>query len=100
MTREFIKPLEEKLKIGTLRGIHLNALPGRYATRLDLFNLSSLRAELSGQFLDLLLKERDFKFNISFDRVRISELDEEQQIKLNLIAKRLNMLAYENHDNF
>jgi len=33
---EFLKILKQKLKTGNLRSIHLNALPGRLATRLDL----------------------------------------------------------------
>jgi len=38
--KNFIKKLLEKLKVGNTRSIHLNALPGRSATRLDLFQLS------------------------------------------------------------
>lgn len=78
MTREFIRQLEQNLKIGNLRGIHLNALPGRYATRLDLFDLSELNSELPQLFLDGLLSQSNFRFTISFDRVRVSDMEEEK----------------------
>jgi hypothetical protein len=36
---KFIKKLLEKLKVGNTRSIHLNAIPGRSATRIDVSQL-------------------------------------------------------------
>lgn len=39
----FLNALRDKLKGGNTKSIHLNALPGRYATRLDLANLNHIK---------------------------------------------------------
>jgi len=39
-SKDFLKNLNKKFKTGNLRSIHLNVLPGRYATHLDLFKLT------------------------------------------------------------
>ena len=43
----FLKALRDKLKGGNTRSIHLNVLPGRYATRLDLGNLNYIRPDFA-----------------------------------------------------
>ena len=60
----FLKALREKLKGGNTRSIHLNALPGRFATRLDLAGLNTIDKDLSRKFLDLLLNKVNFEFDI------------------------------------
>jgi len=42
MNLKFLETLRNKLKSGNLRSINLNALPGRYVTRLDLYKEISL----------------------------------------------------------
>jgi superfamily I DNA and/or RNA helicase/very-short-patch-repair endonuclease len=99
MNKEFLKQLSRKLKTGNLRTIHLNALPGRYATRLDVFDLGEIDADLPHSFLNHLHADPNFRFPISFDRIRLSALKEESQNRLNFVAKKLNALYYENNDN-
>ena len=41
--KKFLINLNKKLKIGNMRSVHLNALPGRYATRLDFEKLNLIK---------------------------------------------------------
>ena len=63
----FLKALRDKLKGGNIRSIHLNTLPGRYATRLDLANLNYIRPDFAETFLTQLFTKPcfDFKINLS-----------------------------------
>ncbi|WP_047450916.1 AAA domain-containing protein [Alistipes sp. ZOR0009] len=96
----FIQALRDKLKGGNTKSIHLNALPGRYATRLDLSNLNIIKPEFANEFLKLLFSKSCFEFNISFDSVNLSKTPPEVQKRLGILSKRLNSLNYENDDNY
>jgi superfamily I DNA and/or RNA helicase len=100
MNLKFLETLRNKLKFGNLRSIHLNALPGRYATRLDLSNLDYVKPNFAKEFLKLLFTKPSFEFKISFDGVNLNSIIPEEQKKLNLLAKRLKSIAYENEDNY
>jgi superfamily I DNA and/or RNA helicase len=96
----FLQALRDKLKGGNTKSIHLNALPGRYATRLDLSNLNIVKPEFANEFLKLLFSKSCFEFNISFDSVNLSKSSPEEQKRLSVLSKRLNSLNYENDDNY
>ncbi|HMH35273.1 MAG TPA: hypothetical protein VK543_19695, partial [Puia sp.] len=96
----FLKALRDKLKGGNSKSIHLNVLPGRYAARLDLANLSYVDEAMPRAFLETLLMSSHFDFTISFDRLDLNLLSTEDQKKLGLLSKRLNSLAIENEDNY
>ena len=98
--KNFIKKLLEKLKVGNTRSIHLNCVPGRSATRLDLFQLSQIDKNIPSEFIETLLSEDSFSFTTTFDKVDLGELEEDEKKKLVLLAKRLNTLVIENNDNF
>lgn len=100
MNKQFLNALREKLKGGNTRSIHLNALPGRYATRLDAANLDHIVTGLANDFLNTLLTEASFEFKVSYDGIDLNELDDEGQKNLGLISKRLNSLYIENEDNY
>lgn len=95
----FIKRLLDKLKVGNARSIHLNAVPGRSATRLDLYQLSDIDKDLPKNFLDKLMTNDSFSFTISYDKVNLGEIDDEAKRKLALITKRLNTIVIENTDS-
>lgn len=97
---EFLKTLNKKLKTGNLRGIHLNALPGRYATRLDAAKLKLLSENEPQGFLDKLINNSSFKHELTFRNINLNILDNNQRNQLYLIAKRLDSIYYENNDNF
>jgi len=98
--KKFIKKLLDKLKVGNTRSIHLNAIPGRAATRLDLSQLSQIEENFPKDFIDTLLNNDSFSFPISYDKIELSELDEDEKKKLTLLSKRLNTQVIENNDNF
>ncbi|MCX6810133.1 MAG: hypothetical protein NTY30_00080, partial [Candidatus Berkelbacteria bacterium] len=98
--KNFIKRLLDKLKIGNSRSIHLNALPGRSATRMDLYQLSEIDPDFPIDFIKTIATNESFSFKISFDKLDLSDLDDEQKKKLALITKRLNAIVIEKEDNF
>ncbi len=110
MNIPFIKYLGEKLKTGNLRSIHLNALPGRYLTRLDLTRLDDIQAlqskkktglPLSHTFIfNNLLRKEHFKFLINFKGISIEKLAKEDRRKLDFIARRLNGIFNQDEDNY
>jgi len=98
--KNFIKRLLEKLKIGNTRSIHLNAIPGRSAIRLDLSQLSLVDEGIPDNFIETILNNESFSFAISYDKIDLGDINEEEKKKLALISKRLNTLVIENTDNF
>lgn len=96
----FLKALRDKLKGGNTKSIHLNALPGRYATRLDLSNLNYIKPQLAESFLELLFTKSCFEFKVSFDDIDINSISNDEQKRLGLLSKRLNSLNIENEDNY
>lgn len=96
----FLKALRDKLKGGNTKSIHLNALPGRFATRLDLSNLNYIKSQMAESFLEQLFTKPCFEFKISFDEIDISSISSDEQKKLGLLSKRLNSLNIENEDNY
>ncbi len=96
----FLQSLQSKLKGGNARSIHLNALPGRLATRLDVKQLDSIENNLSDCFLTTLLTKSSFEFKISFDKIDLNEVSGDAQKKLGVVAKRLNSIIIENEDYY
>lgn len=114
MNKQFIAYLSNKLKTGNLRTIHLNALPGRFATRLDLTKLDLIagtdsqqtlfetkEGKLSDNFLFTnLLAKSQFKFKINFENVPLTKLGDPEKKKYDTLANQLNALFNQNEDNF
>jgi superfamily I DNA and/or RNA helicase/very-short-patch-repair endonuclease len=96
----FLKALRDKLKGGNIRSIHLNALPGRFATRLDLANLNYIKSDFTEKFLSQLFSSSCFEFKISFDGIDLNTISTDEQKRLGLLSKRLNSLNIENEDNY
>lgn len=96
----FLKALRDKLKGGNTKSIHLNVLPGRYATRLDFANLNYIRPDLADTFLEVLLTKACFDFKISFDGIDLNTISNDEQKRLGLLSKRLNSINIENEDNY
>ncbi|HTE27988.1 AAA domain-containing protein [Flavitalea sp.] len=96
----FLKALRDKLKGGNIRSIHLNAIPGRFATRLDLAHLNTVHSNAANSFLNSLLTKSSFEFSINFDGIDLNKASQDEQKKLGLLAKRLNSLHFENEDYF
>ena len=99
-SKVFLQTLQSKLKGGNSRSIHLNALPGRLATRLDLKQLDLIEEKLSLKFLQTILTKASFEFKITFDKIDLNTVAQDSQKRLGLISKRLNSIIIENEDYF
>lgn len=104
MDIEFLKRLQQKLQIGNTRSIHLNAVLGRYATRLDLSDLNYIKPNLAQKFLEDLVSKDSFTFRVKINSTDVpiaQNIDiEEREKKISLISKRLTSISFENEDNF
>ncbi|MFA6896870.1 MAG: AAA domain-containing protein [Patescibacteria group bacterium] len=98
--KNFVKRLLDKLKVGNARSIHLNVIPGRSAIRLDLCQLMSVDQKMPFDFIETILNNESFSFSISYDKIDLGKIDEEEKKRLALISKRLNAIVIENEDNF
>jgi hypothetical protein len=93
----FLNNLKQKLTTGNRGSIYLNALPERYLSRLDLEDLNTLHPNLAEDFIDSLTTKGAFKFSLSTDRIIEQE---SEKAALNIIFRRLSVLAIENNDHF
>ncbi|MCB9033126.1 MAG: DUF4011 domain-containing protein [Chitinophagales bacterium] len=93
----FLDKLLLKLKSGDARSIHLNALPGNYA-RLDIYDLVNIEQSLHLKFLELLLTQRNFKFEITVDNKALSNKSEDEKNIIKKLIKKLNYIYYQEQD--
>jgi superfamily I DNA and/or RNA helicase/very-short-patch-repair endonuclease len=75
LNKDFLEKLKYKLSTGNARSIYLNCIPGRYKGRLELSELESVIPSCAKDFLNTLLTNASFSFEI--DIPSIDEEDEE-----------------------
>jgi very-short-patch-repair endonuclease len=94
ITEKLLKELQNRLKVGSRRGVHLNAIPARSRYKFDLTRLSHINESLPADFIDSLLTEQPLKFKISWkDNVPdLNTLFEEDQAQLVKITKSFENL--------
>ena len=94
LTRKVLTGLQNRLKVGNRRGIHLNAIPGRSRYKFDLNRLSHLDKKLPQEFINALLTEQPLKFEISWKEnvPALNSLPEEDQVQLVKITKSFENL--------
>lgn len=98
LTKDFLKILQQRLKVGNLKGVHLNAIPGRSRYKFDIYRLSQIHQGMPDSFVETLLGNTSFKFKINFEQVDLNILSEAEQKKLNDVASGLNNLLYQTKD--
>lgn len=99
--RNFLRILRQKLKTGNRNSIHLNAIGGKYLTRLDLAGLNDINSQKAADFINTLLTKPKFDFELSMSVFAGSyHTTIEEHKKLILLSKRLDSISYENEDNF
>jgi len=99
-SKQFIEFLEQKLKVGNIRSIHLNAVPGKSNKRLDISLLKHVNSDLGEQFLTELLSNKNFDFRISSKGINLSRAKEEVLALIDLVFKRLENIYLENESDF
>ena len=94
ITEKLLTELQNRLKVGNRRGVHLNAIPGRSRYKFDLARLSHIDKKLPNNFIDSLLTKQPLKFKISWkDNVPdLNSLFEEDQTQLVKITKSFENL--------
>jgi very-short-patch-repair endonuclease len=94
LTEKFLSELQNRLKVGNRRGVHLNAIPAQSRYKFDLFRLSYLGADLPADFIHALLTEQPLRFRISWKEINpdINSLFEEDQAQLVKIARSFENL--------
>ncbi|MCK0147245.1 AAA domain-containing protein [Arenibacter sp. F26102] len=94
ITEKLLIELQNRLKVGSRRGVHLNAIPARSRYKFDLTRLSHIDENLPKNFINSLLTELPLKFKISWkDNVPdLNSLFEEDQTQLVKITKSFENL--------
>ncbi len=94
LTKKLLVELQNRLKVGNRRGVHLNAIPARSRYKFDLNRLSYIDKNLPNNFIKALLTEQPLKFKISWkDNVPdLNSLFEEDQAQLVKITKSFENL--------
>jgi superfamily I DNA and/or RNA helicase/transcription elongation GreA/GreB family factor/very-short-patch-repair endonuclease len=94
ITEKLLIELQNRLKVGSRRGVHLNAIPARSRYKFDLTRLSHIDKDLPKKFINSLLTEQPLKFKISWkDNVPdLNSLFEEDQAQLVKITKSFENL--------
>jgi very-short-patch-repair endonuclease len=99
--KKFLEILRDKLSKGNNKSIHLNALPGRSATRIDFLEIDLIKRNFSRDFITKLLTKKSFKIEITFeDDFDINKLDEKVAKKLTVSIRRLKSICKQNNDYF
>ena len=94
ITEKLLIELQNRLKVGSRRGVHLNAIPARSRYKFDLTRLSHIDKNLPKKFINSLLTEQPLKFKISWkDNVPdLNSLFEDDQVQLVKITKSFENL--------
>lgn len=94
LTQKLLTELQNRLKVGTRRGVHLNAIPARSRYKFDLNRLSYIENNLPTDFIKALLTEQPLRFKISWkDNVPdLNSLFEEDQAQLVKITQSFENL--------
>lgn len=94
LTESLLLELQNRLKVGSRRGVHLNAIPARSRYKFDLTRLSHIDKDLPQNFINALLTELPLKFKVSWkDNVPdLNSLFEEDQTQLVRITKSFENL--------
>ncbi len=94
LTGKLLKELQNRLKVGNRRSVHLNAIPSRSRYKFDLSRLSHIDKNLPTDFIEALLVDQPLRFKISWkDNVPdLNTLFEEDQMQIVKITKSFENL--------
>ena len=94
ITEKLLRELQNRLKVGNRRGVHLNGIPARSRYKFDLSRLSHIDSKLPKRFINDLLTKQPLKFKITWkDNVPdLNSLFEEDQVNLVKITKSFENL--------
>jgi very-short-patch-repair endonuclease/superoxide dismutase len=87
LSKKLLSELQNRLKVGNRRGVHLNAIPAKSRYKFDLSRLAYIEPDLPAQFIKALLTEQPLKFKISWkdseaDLQALFKEDRDQMVKI------------------
>lgn len=100
LDEQFLKILRDKLAHGSTSSVLLNCIPGASLSRIDVYDLNFIEKELSNNFVTKLLSEENFSFDINYQNILESELEEERKLQLERLSKKLNRIYTDNELSF
>ncbi len=65
INKKLLVQLQNRLKVGNKRGVHLNAIPGRSRSKFDISRLNSISKGMADDFVHGLLRDSEFSFPIT-----------------------------------
>lgn len=86
----FLQSLQNRLKIGNRKGVHLNAIPSNSRYKLDISKLDILDASMSENFLKELFSKPNFKFKTRWNITK--SILAEQKKEAEKVAKSFDNL--------
>ena len=97
ISEKLIKELQNRLKVGNRRGVHLNALPGKSRYKFDLTRLKAYSEDLPERFITDLLSKLPLSFEISWtnNSIDLNKLDDKEKLELIKISKSLENLIFQ-----
>ena len=89
--KDFLLKLQNRLKVGNRRGVHLNAIPGRSRLKFDISRLGHIDERLPQNFIEELLSKLPLKFKISWKDLELnfSEIVDEEKFEITKITRSL-----------
>ena len=100
LKKKFLEALQNRLKVGNRRGVHLNAIPGRSRLKFDISRLSHIDEKMPQNFIEALLSELPLKFKISWKDLELdfNEIIDEEKTEIVKITKSLEGLINQTND--
>ncbi len=94
LSKKLLAGLQNRLKVGNKRGVHLNSIPGNSRYKFDLARLAYLNKDLPNNFINQLLNDVPLRFRISWRDLDtdINNIFEEDKAQLVTITKSLENL--------
>lgn len=94
LTKRLLEELQNRLKVGSRRGVHLNAIPARSKYKFDITRLSHINEDLPNNFINALLTQQPLKFKISWKEnvPDLNALYEDDQVEIVKITKSFENL--------
>ena len=98
--KDFLLKLQNRLKVGNRRGVHLNAIPGRSRLKFDISRLGHIDERLPQNFIEELLSKLPLKFKISWKDLELnfSEIVDEEKFEITKITRSLESLINQTND--
>ena len=94
VSKRLLEELQNRLKVGNRRQVHINAIPGRSRYKLDLQRFKWINENLPNVFIDQLLNQAFFDFSLTWqDNVpELSTLPIDHQSQLNQLSRAIDNL--------